>query len=393
MLTPEQLKAAREKAQKLLNDMRSINSVAASEKRTMNAEETAKYEAMYADFNDTRAEIQRAEQLQEATRYMGEIVTEQVRDLGGNGEAIDLDAGYKREFLAMVRGGEFDARMMRNMNVGTPADGGYTVPTVLINAVLRALGENVLMRRLGKVITTSSTTVFPIGGAKPTFALVAENGAYPTTDTKFGAKTLNAYKVGGIIRASEELLNDSGINIEEYITMLMNEGIGEFEEDKFINGAGVSDFTGIAAGTVGVTSASPTAITSDEVLDMYYSIASKYRPSASWVVSDSFEKAVMKLKDTTGRYLWNMGIGDGVPAMLNNRPIYNSSFMPAIAATAVTAAFGDMSYFQIADRGGIAIKRLNELFAGTGEIGFQVTKRGDSKIMLDEAIKTFKMHA
>lgn len=393
-MTPEELKAAREKAQKLLHDMRALHSKAHSEKRAMTGDETAQYDAMFADMQAARGEISRAEQLEEMTRYMGEIVTQEVRDLGGKGgEQIDADAGYKREFFAMIRGGEFDAKMLRNMNVGTTADGGYTVPTVLANAVIRALGENVLMRRLGKVITTTSTTVFPIGGAKPTFALIAENGAYPTTDTKFAAKTLSAYKVGGIIRASEELLNDSGIDIEGYISMLMNEGIGEFEENKFINGTGTNDFQGIASGTVGVTSASPTAITADEVLDMYYSVASKYRPSASWVVSDSFEKAVMKLKDTTGRYLWNMGIGDGVPAMLNNRPIYNSSFMPAMAADTVTAAFGDMSYFQIADRGGIAIKRLNELFAGTGEIGFQVTKRGDSKIMLDEAIKTFKMHA
>jgi len=390
----EKLNELRGNAQKLLNDMRAMHTVADSEKRGFNADENEKFARMEKDFDNTRGEIARIEKLEEATRYMGEIITEPVRDLGQRGDKHDDEvAAYKREFISMIRGGEFDARLMRNMNLGTSADGGYTVPTVLLNTVIKALGETSFMRQLGKVITTTSTTNIPVGGAKPTFALIAENGAYPETDTKFGLVTLNAYKVGGVIKASEELLSDSGIDIESYITGLMVDGIGEFEENKFITGSGSSDYQGLTSATVGVTTASPTALTTDEVLDMFYSVAAKYRPQATWVVGDSFEKSVMKLKDTTGRYIWQMGLTEGAPATLNGRPLYNSAYMPALAATNVVAAFGDMSYFMIGDRGGMSTKRLNELYAGTGQIGFQVAKRGDSRITLAEAIKTMKMHA
>lgn len=387
-----ELKQLRENAQKLLNDMRAIHSGASAQKRSMNEEENTQYERMQADFNEARKEIGRIEQMEEATRYMGEIITAPVRDaIGGDHKDSDIES-HKREFLSMIRGGEFDMRVLRALTVGTDANGGFTVPTVLLNTVIKALSETNFMRQLGTVITTTSTTNIPIGATKPTFGLIAENGAYPAVDATFGVKTLNAYKAGGVILASDELLNDSGVNLEQYITGLIIEGIGAFEENKFILGSGTADYQGLTTATVGVTSASPTALTSDEVLDLYYSVAAKYRPKSTFVVGDSFEKAVMKLKDTTGRYIWQMGLSAGVPNTLNNRPIYNSAYVPALAATNVVAAFGDMSYFNIADRGTMQMKRLNELYAGTGQVGFQVSKRGDSRITLDEAIKTLKMH-
>lgn len=393
-MTPEELKALREKAQKLLNDMRALHTKTTTEKRSMSAEEGEQYERMEADFNATRKEIQRGEQLQEMTKYMGEIITEPVRDIGGQHKGTDAEAEkYKREFISMVRGGDFDPRVLRALTEGTNSQGGYTVPTVLMNTVIKALNENNFMRQLGTVITTASTTAIPTMASKPTFALIGENGAYPTVDTTFGVKTLNAYKAGGIMLASDELLNDSGIDIASYITSLMIEGLGDFEEDKFMLGTGSSDYQGLTTAGVGVTTVSPTAITSDEALDLYYAVPAKYRPKATWVVGDSFEKAVMKLKDTTGRYIWQMGLSSGTPNTLNGRPIYNSAYVPALAATNVVAAFGDLSYFTIADRGTMTMKRLNELYSGTGQVGFQVSKRGDSRITLDEAIKTMKMHA
>ena len=125
-------------------------------------------------------------------------------------------------------------------------------------------------------------------------------------------------------------------------------------------------------------------------MDMYYSVANKYRPNASWVISDDFEKAVMKLKDSTGRYIWQLGLQAGAPNMLLNRPVYNSAYMPSLGTGNAIAVFGDLKYYQIGDRGSMTMKRLNEAFAMNGQIGFQVAKRGDAKIILDEAIKVMK---
>ena len=51
-------------------------------------------------------------------------------------------------------------------------------------------------------------------------------------------------------------------------------------------------------------------------------------------------------------------------------------------------AFGDFSYYWVADRQGRSFKRLNELFAMTGQVGFLASQRLDGKLILQEAIKT-----
>jgi HK97 family phage major capsid protein len=54
-------------------------------------------------------------------------------------------------------------------------------------------------------------------------------------------------------------------------------------------------------------------------------------------------------------------------------------------------AFGDFSYYWIADRQGRSFKRLNELFAATGQVGFLASQRVDGKLILPEAVKTMKL--
>ena len=81
------------------------------------------------------------------------------------------------------------------------------------------------------------------------------------------------------------------------------------------------------------------------------------------------------------------------PDTLLNRPVYTSSFMPAIAASAKTILFGDLGYYWVADREGRSFKRLNELYAPTGQVGFLASERVDGKLILPEAVKVLAMKA
>ena len=74
-------------------------------------------------------------------------------------------------------------------------------------------------------------------------------------------------------------------------------------------------------------------------------------------------KAIRKLKDGQGQYLWQPSLTAGTPDTLLNRPVYTSAYAPIIEAGAKTIAFGDFGYYWIADRQGRSFKRLNELFA------------------------------
>ena len=114
------------------------------------------------------------------------------------------------------------------------------------------------------------------------------------------------------------------------------------------------------------------------------------KPTCPVVAKSSFKRlkerpclsAIRKLKDGQGQYLWQPSLTAGTPDTLLNRPVYTSAYAPIIEAGAKTIAFGDFGYYWIADRQGRSFKRLNELFATTGQVGFLASQRVDGKLIL-----------
>ena len=111
------------------------------------------------------------------------------------------------------------------------------------------------------------------------------------------------------------------------------------------------------------------------------------------MLNDSTIKAVRKLKDSTGQYLWQPSLMAGTPDTLLGRPVKTSAYMPVIAAGAKTIAFGDFSYYWIADRQGRSFKRLNELYAANGQVGLPWLPEGGRKLVLSEAVKVLAQKA
>lgn len=104
-------------------------------------------------------------------------------------------------------------------------------------------------------------------------------------------------------------------------------------------------------------------------------------------------KAIRKLKDGNGNYIWQPSVREGEPDRILNRPYRTSIYVPELAAGNRVMAFGDYSYYWIADRQGRSFKRLNELFATTGQVGFLASERVDGKLILSEAVKTLDVKA
>ena len=204
-----------------------------------------------------------------------------------------------------------------------------------------------------------------------------------------------AYKLGTMIKVSEELLNDSVFDLESYIAREFARRIGTKEEEAFFTGDGTGKPLGILAASggaeTGVTAASATAVTADELMDLFYSLKSPYRKNAVWILNDSTIKAIRKLKDNNGQYLWQPSLVAGTPDTI--LAVKTSTYMPAIAAGAKTIAFGDFSYYWIADRQGRSFKRLNELYAANGQVGFLGSQRVDGKMILSEAVKVLVQKA
>ena len=173
--------------------------------------------------------------------------------------------------------------------------------------------------------------------------------------------------------------------------------VGATEEEAFITGNGSSKPTGILDGTggagVGVTAASTTALTMDEIFDLYHSVKAPYRKNGTFITNDSTVKRIRKLKDGSGNYMWQPSIVAGTPDTILTKPVVTSQYMPASGAANKTIVFGDLKYYWVADRQGRVFKRLNELYAANGQVGFLASQRLDGKLILSEAVKVLQQKA
>lgn len=310
-----------------------------------------------------------------------------------SGRASDA---YKKAFWAQTRARHDITPEMRNaLQVGTDTEGGYLVPDEFEHTLVQGLNENTIIRAHAHVITTSSGLhKIPVVASHGSASWIDEEGAYTESDETFGQVQLDAHKVGTVIKVSEELLNDSAFDLEGYISSEFVRRIGDKEEEAYLTGNGSSKPTGILNATggaeVGVTAAASAAITADELIDLYFSLKAPYRKNAIWVLNDTTVKLIRKLKDGNGQYLWQPALREGDVPTLLGRPYFTSAYMPAAEAGAKSIIFGDLSYYWIGDREGITFKRLNELYAGNGQIGFLASKRLDGKTVLPEAIKVLQ---
>ena len=358
-------------------------------------EDTKTYEEMEAKIVNLGKEIERQEKMDAMEREMAMPVNTPITSKPENtkmeekkGRASDA---YKKAFWNGMRSKY--ASVSNVLSEGTDSEGGYLVPDEYENTLVQALeGENVIRGRSHVITTSNGTHKIPVVASKGEASWIDENGAYPEDDDTFAQVNIDAHKIGTIIKVSEELLNDSAFNLESYFAQEFGRRIGTKEEEAFINGNGSSKPTGIlTSAEVGVTTASDKAITADELIDLFYSLKGVYRRNAVWVLNDTTVKAIRKLKDNNGQYIWQPALKDGDHDTLLGRPILTTGAMPEIAADAKPVIFGDLSYYWIGDRQGVTFKRLNERYADMGQVGFLASKRVDGKLVLPEAIKVLKM--
>ncbi len=370
----------------------------------LSAEDTAVYEKMEADVVALGKEVERLERQSAIDLELSKATSNPITNTPSKGaeeKTGRASAEYRKAFwnAMRTRGNEgLDMSVKNALQIGTDSEGGYLVPDEFERTLVEALEDENIFRRLANVITTSSgDRKIPVVASKGTASWIDEEGAIPESDDSFGQVSIGAYKLGTLIKVSEELLNDSVFNLETYISREFARRIGNKEEESFFGGDGSGKPTGILAATggaqLGVTTAGATAITLDEVLDLFYSLKAPYRNKAVFVMNDSTVKAIRKLKDSQGQFLWQPSIQAGTPDTILNRPLYTSAYVPAIAAAAKTVAFGDFSYYWVADRQGRVFKRLNELYAATGQVGFIATQRVDGKLILPEAVKVLQQKA
>lgn len=367
----------------------------------MSAEDAATYDKMEAEVVDLGKEIDRLERQAVIDAELAKATSTPITNKpntqpGGETKTGRATDEYKRAFWNSMRN-KNSYEIQNALSIGTDSEGGYLVPDEYEKKLVEALEDEVFFRSLATVIKTSSgDRKIPIVTSKGEAAWIDEGGQFPESDDSFGQTSIGAHKLATMIKVSDELLNDSVFNIEQYISKEFGRRIGTKEEEAFFIGDGTGKPIGIFNKTggadIGVTAAT-TSITFDDVMDLYYSLRAPYRNKATWLLNDSTVKAIRKLKDGNGNYIWQPSVREGEPDKILNRPYRTSIYVPELAAGNRVMAFGDYSYYWIADRQGRSFKRLNELFATTGQVGFLASERVDGKLILSEAVRTLDVKA
>ena len=302
---------------------------------------------------------------------------------------------YKEGLLKALR---TNFRQVSNvLSEGVDSEGGYLVPEEYDSRLIKPLQEGNIFRKLGKVITTSGERKINIAATTPAAAWIEEGEALTWGDATFDQILLDAHKLHVAIKVTEELLYDNAFNLESYIIEEFGKALANAEEDAFLNGDGQGKPLGIFAAEggaeIGVTAASATAITADEIINLVYSLKRPYRKNAKFIMNDQTISLLRKLKDGNQAFLWQPSMQAGEPDRLFGYEVLTSPYVPTVAAGAPVIAFGDFHYYNIGDRGTRSFAELKELFAGNGMVGFVAKERVDGKLVLPEAVKVLKMKA
>lgn len=360
----------------------------------LSAEDAKAYAEMEKKVKDYSAEIERMEQMEAMEKEMNKPVNTPIvaKPMTADGKekkkAGRASDAYKNGMLTALR---TNFRQVSDiLQEGVDADGGYLVPEEYDSRLIDTLEEENIMRKLGRVITTSGEHKINIAATKPAAAWIEEGGALTFGDAAFSQILLDAHKLHVAIKVTEELLYDNAFGLENYIIDQFGKALANAEEDAFLNGTGVGQPLGLFAKTGGGTTAETLTATLkvDDILNLIYALKRPYRKNASFIINDKNLAVIRKLKDNNGAYMWQPSYQAGEPDKILGYDVHTSAYAPEDAI-----AFGDYSYYNIGDRGTRSFKQLTELFAGNGMIGYVAKERVDGKLILPEAVQILRLKA
>lgn len=363
---------------------------------TISAEDAAAYDKMEADIDVLGKQIERLQKQAAMDNYLAQPASAPILHQPGAGS--DTKTGrasdeYRKAALAAIRS-KF-TKVSNALQTNPDLSGGYLIPDEWDSRLIQTLDEENVMRNLGTSFPTSGEHKINIAATKPAALWVAEGGAMTFGNGTFAQISLDAHKVHVGILVTEELLNDNAFGLENYILDQFGKAIANAEEDAFINGDGNGKPTGflttLANDATTYITTTGANIGADDVISLEYSLKRPYRRNAAWLVNDATLAQIRKFKDSSQNYIWQPSYVAGEPDRLLGYPIYTTPYMPKAESGNFALAFGDFSFYNIADRGARVFQRLNELYAANGMTGFLLKERVDGILIDNEAIRALKI--
>jgi HK97 family phage major capsid protein len=407
----EKMGALYAEMQELVAGMEDATEEAAAEMQKQYEEKSKQYDAlmarrdMVADLNARAAKGAHSVVVVEERK--APVATVQQR--GG----MVTDGKYADAFADYLKRGYSPTFDTRALSAGSAADGGYLPSEGFYAQLQKSIQQETTILNLCRRIpvgtfTTNLTlevdftsTDFDSGATE---GWAGEGGAVGEYSPTYANVTFTGNALRRVVKVSKELVADApsrggDFSIESIVANRLGQLFAHSIEHALWQGNGTNKPQGITSAslTAGDTLGSAGTLTADELIDFVYALPQKYRvsPTCAIVAHDSFFKAVRKLKHavtTSGTipYLWEESFQAGEPARLLGIPVYASPYATTFGTTAsaTLAVIGDFQHFVMAERSGMEVQVLRELYAGNGQIGYMGEMRLDAKIARTDAFRT-----
>lgn len=402
-----------DKIQKDLND--AVEAKAAIE--TAIEAERKEREALESKINkhgiqaDSEAEAKLALELKDANvlyaanaRKRGRNFTELSRD-----EYLGVKAAQNKYFRQGLD--NMDQSEVKDMSVGSDPDGGFFVTPDMSGRIVRKIYESSPIRQVASVTSITSDSlkgVEDLNEAGAGYAGETSQGS-DTTTPQIETWEIPVYWIDTEPKASQQLLDDAGVNVEEWLGNKVADKLGRFENNEFVTGAaakirGFTGYTtaldsgsGVTWGTIGhhVTGVNGDFAASDpitDLIDLVGLLKNEYLGNSVWMTRRSVITKMQNFLDADGRPLWQPSLQAGVPEQFMGYPIVRAEDMPALATGSLSLAFGDFrEAYQVVDRQGIRVVR--DALTSKPWVKFYTTKRTGGAVVNFEAIKLLKFTA
>lgn len=373
--------------------------------QTWTPEEQASFDNIADEIERTKAQIKSIERMREleADEFFNSANPAASKK---NAQSDEIDA-LTAVAIYLRHGNNVTAEQaiaIRNaMSTTTTTEGGYTVPSEIAAMVVDSMKAFGGMRSVAQIISTAggNSLNYPTSdGTSEVGEIVAENTAATGADITFGTVAVNPYKYSSKkIALPVELIQDSAIDVVQFVVDRLSTRLARITNQHYTTGDGSSQPFGVmaraATGKTGTTGQTLTVIY-DDLVDLIHSVNSAYRSrGAKFMLRDTSVAVIRKIKDTTGRPIWNPGDSEGMaggtPATICGYGYVVNDDVAAMAANAKSIAFGDFSKFVIRDvANSTSLRRFDDsAFALNGQVGFCGWTRTGSNLLDTAAVKVY----
>ena len=359
----------------------------ATDGREMTAEEQQRWDTMLSDYDKADKAVEAEERYVDIQRKQAEEeVAKRDFQLGDR-----LGEQYRKAFADYILNGASgispESRATIEQRAGiTGLVGGVTIPSLLASEIEVALKNYGGMFEAGTIINTShgGDLIMPtINDTNAKATIVSDYDQSTKRAPSFGSVTLKAYTYRTpIIPVSQTLIQDSAFNLDAVLSGLLGDSFSRGVNEQLTTGDGTGKPTGIVtAATACSTQAAASSIKLDDIIDLIKSVNSAYARNGKFMFNRNTLWELAKIKDQTGRYIWQDSARDGTPATLFGKQYVLNDDMADIGAGNASVLFGDLSKYKIRMVKSFSVVRLNELLAEYLSIGLFGFARVDGNLL------------